>query len=180
MEKAGLLQEDSPVRTSASPEKEQELPEQGLVFGLNIGELLGSYDQDSQSWKTWEHSLFGGLMPFSARFPKSGIMRNGKVYGVVNLDCRTDGLECGLLPTPQKLALISQWKSAEYLLKNNGRRVSGVKVGANLSWLLTKWHLQNGGKKDRIIPDPCFYEMMMGYPEEWTDLADSEMRLSLK
>ena len=154
--------------------------EKGPVFGLNIGDLLTIYDHDTQSWKMSECLFTGDFARYSEALPKSGMMRNGKLYVVVSLDCPISGAGCGLLPTPNKLAVIGQWASAKYLLIGNGVRKSGAKVGSNLSWILSKWHLQNGGKPENIIPDPCLSETMMGYQENWTDLKDSATQLSLK
>ena len=47
---------------------------------MSIGELLAIYDPDSQSWKMSERLLIGDLMRYSEALPKSGIMRNGRIY----------------------------------------------------------------------------------------------------
>ena len=74
--------------------------QQGLVFGLNIGELLGIYDHDSQSWKMSECLFTGDYAKFSEALPKSGMMRNGRIYEQATWVRRTGGKESGLLPTP--------------------------------------------------------------------------------
>jgi hypothetical protein len=99
--------------------------ETGQVFGLNIGDLLGIYDPDSQSWKTSELSLFGGLMPFSGRFPKSGIMLNGKIYEQATWAHRTGGKESGLWPTPT-----TQEIESECELNERGRRIQKTGDGS--------------------------------------------------
>ena len=96
------------------------------------------------------------------------------LFQLLESEPRIGGTGYGLLPTPVASQLISQWASAKYLLYNNGVRNSGAKVGSNLSWLLSKWHLQNGGQEDCLIPDPCLSEMMMGYPIGYTDLKPLE------
>ena len=159
----GLLPEDSPARTSALPEKVQELPDRGLVFGLNIGDLLGIYDPDSQSWKTWEHSLFGGLMPFSDRFPKSGIMQNGKIYHQAKWAHGIRGNVYGLLFTPTRC----DYKGVHHNTKFTMRARQYKDLAGDL-------------ELKTIYPHPVFAEVLMGYPEKWTDLKDSEMQLSLK
>jgi hypothetical protein len=87
--------------------------------------------------------------------------------------------ESGLLPTPTHKALISWWASAQYKTAlpfnirkmTGGHRKSGAKIGSNLSWTLAEWHLRNGGQRDsELVPDPCFYEVMMGWPMQWTAL----------
>ena len=87
---------------------------------------------------------------------------------------RTDEIESGLLPTPTNRSVMNMWQTAEYLIKTNGVRRSGVKVGSSIAWTIAKWHLLNGGQKIKANPDPCFYEMMMGYPKDWTALQHSE------
>lgn len=74
----------------------------GLVFGLSIGDLLGIYDQDMQSWKTSVRSLFADSTEFLVRLPKSGIMRNGRIYEQATWVRRTGENEYGLslIPTP--------------------------------------------------------------------------------
>ncbi len=74
--------------------------EKGPVFGLNIGDLLTIYDPDSQSWKMSECLFTGDYARYSAAFPKSGIMLNGRIYEQATWVPRTAGKESGLWPTP--------------------------------------------------------------------------------
>ncbi len=74
--------------------------EKGLVFGLSIGELLTIYDPDSQSWKMSGCLFTGDYARYSAAFPKSGIMLNGRIYEQATWVPRTAGKESGLWPTP--------------------------------------------------------------------------------
>lgn len=74
--------------------------EKSLVFGGKCTESLASYDQESQLWKTFQLSLFGGLIPYSDHFPRSGMMRNGVLYQLHNLVHPTCGKDGFVLPTP--------------------------------------------------------------------------------
>ena len=74
--------------------------EKGPVFGLSIGELLTIYDPDSRSWKMSECLFTGDYARYSAAFPKSGIMRNGRIYAQATWAPRTGGKESGLWRTP--------------------------------------------------------------------------------
>jgi len=74
--------------------------EKGPVFGLNIGDLLTIYDRDSRSWKMSGCLFTGDYARYSAAFPKSGIMRNGRIYEQATWALRTGGKESGLWPTP--------------------------------------------------------------------------------
>jgi hypothetical protein len=96
MAQTGLSRGGFHARTSVSPEKAQELPERGLVFGLSIGDLLEIYDRDSQSWKM-SGSLFGGdYAKSSGALLKSGMMRNGRIYAQETWVQSTKGKENGL------------------------------------------------------------------------------------
>lgn len=74
--------------------------EKSRVFGGKCTESLASYDQESLSWRTCQLSLFGGYQMYSDRFPQSGMMQNGVLYQLHNLElptCEKDGF---VLPTP--------------------------------------------------------------------------------
>ena len=67
------------------------------------GKCSGSfawYDPDTSLWRTWQRCLTGGLMKFSGRWPKAGMMQNGRSYVLVTSDCPTEENESTLLPTP--------------------------------------------------------------------------------
>ena len=109
----------------------------------------GSFEEYSEILPTWGLMLDGVLIepPMSERFmPESGLR---------------------LLPTPTA-EQFSLWASAELLNKNIKTRKSGAKIGTSLSWVLASWHLKNGGTREKY-PDPCFSEMIMGFPIGWTD-----------
>ena len=89
------------VKTSPSPGKELELPENSLVFGLKCFELLASYDLDSQSLKMCQTSLDLGLTESSPTLPVSGMMRNGRLYRQEMLAHPTCENDYGSLPTPR-------------------------------------------------------------------------------
>ena len=151
--------------------------EVGPVFGLNIGDLLEIYDPDSQSWKMSGCLFTGDYGKSSAPLPKSGIMRNGKVYVLVSLECTISGNECGLWPTPAAsdgMGGIAK-KTAE--LKAKGLcRPSGVRMGSSLKWEKRITDTYNG--KGHLNPN--LSEWLMGYPINWTELLRAETRLSLK
>jgi hypothetical protein len=69
-------------------------------YGRNLPVSLAKYDLVTQSWKTFQHSLFGDLIAFSETWPRSGMMQNGIAYRLRPLVRLTDATECGLLPTP--------------------------------------------------------------------------------
>ena len=154
--------------------------EKGLVFGLSIGDLLEIYDHDSQSWKMSGCLFTGDYARSSGPLRKSGMMRNGKHYEVVSLDCPISGHGCGLFPTPNAAlglpGMIGEFCHKSMTRKEMGEsRPSGAKIGSCLKWdrRVIPYLIHNR-------PNPELCEWMMGYPKQWTDYADSETRLSLK
>lgn len=169
------------ARTLAAPAPEQDSKEQEAVSGTRWQESFAKWDHDSSSWKTPQCSLFGDLESFSETWPRWGIMRHGACFQPLMPELPIFERESGLLPTPTHKALISWWASAEYKTKQpfnikkmtGGQRKSGAKIGSNLSWTLAEWHLRNGGQRDsELVPDPCLYEVMMGWPIQWTASDD--------
>lgn len=69
--------------------------------GSSTPASLASYDRDTRSWKTSELLLDGGSMPYSGALPKSGTMRNGRIYAPPMSERPTGGKESGLWPTPR-------------------------------------------------------------------------------
>ena len=127
--------------------------EKGLVFSTKLLESVGYVDPNSLSLRTWQHSLLEetghGSVMSSEDLPKSGMMRNGKLYGRVNLGCPMEEKGCGLLPTPRRFMAYGA------LRKKKEGEWADVK---NLEDVV-------GGR-----PDPNLVEWMMGFPKGWTDL----------
>ena len=172
--------------------------ERGLVFGLNIGELLTIYDHDSQLWKMSGCLFTGDYAKYSEAFPRSGIMLSGRIYEQATWAQRTKGKESGLWPTPQASdgeggighspkaggmnlrTKVATWPTPE---ANCGKRGSQPKIKAGPSVLMPTYTINQAvrdrtGKAGKL--NPVWVEWLMGYPAKWTDLKDSEMRLSLK
>lgn len=68
--------------------------------GTSTPALLASYDHDTQSWRTLERSLFEGSIEYSGALPRSGTMRNGKIYAPPMSERPTGGSGSGLWRTP--------------------------------------------------------------------------------
>jgi hypothetical protein len=98
----GSSPEVSLARTSPLQVRARESGESGPVFGLRCTELLAHYDPDLQLWRTLERSLFEDLPMFWDRLPRSGMMRNGRIYEQATWVRRTEGNGSGSWPTPQK------------------------------------------------------------------------------
>ncbi len=68
-------------------------------YGSSMPASLASYDLDTRSWRTSERYLFEDLTQFWDRLPKSGTMRNGKIYAPP-MSAPHEGNGSGLWPTP--------------------------------------------------------------------------------
>jgi len=69
-------------------------------YGSSMPASLTSYDHDTQSWKTSERLLTGDLIEYSGALPKSGMMRNGRIYALLISERPIGGKESGLWRTP--------------------------------------------------------------------------------
>jgi hypothetical protein len=90
----------SRAKTSPSLGVAEESPASEADCGQSTPESLARYDRDSCLWRTAQHSLFGGLEPFSEIWPKAGSMRSGVAYPRPPLERLINGKESGLWPTP--------------------------------------------------------------------------------
>ena len=71
---------DSPVRTSAQPERAPESLGNDLDSGPKWREWFAKYIPDTCSWKTPQCSLLADSEPYSETWPRWGTMRNGVCY----------------------------------------------------------------------------------------------------
>ena len=167
----------------------------GRVFGGKCTELLVNYDQELQCWKMSQRSLFEEHQMFLGPWPKSGMMRNGQLYQLNNLEHPTVEIGYSLLPTPTKsdvdhhntgglIRRITYPEGQKRYSKGDYRNLPTPtkhlykETGAPSEWkrkgpsLLTKFIKPNQpiGKRPRLHPP--FVEWMMGYPIGWTNLED--------
>jgi hypothetical protein len=90
-----------PVKTSALQEKAQDLTENDQDCGEKWRGWSARYDQDSCGWKTAQLSLLGDSEQSSVIFPRSGMTRDGLLWGLPMLERPTSETGFGfLLPTP--------------------------------------------------------------------------------
>ena len=86
------------AKTSAQPEKAQELTESAVVCGSTWHASFAKYDHDTSLWKTPQCSLLGGLESFLETWPQWGLMRDGECWEQRTLEQTIKGIESGLLP----------------------------------------------------------------------------------
>jgi len=173
--------------------------EKGQVFGLKCGELLGTYDRNSQSWKMSQHSLFEDSMSCLDRLPKSGIMRNGAIYELLTPARPTGGKESGLWLTPRAVTI--EETPENFRARMNSKRPNDRKNGFATLQMQVKAQAeevkkfptpqaraQQDAPAERRRNTPClesqikiesdnagqlnpqFVEWLMGYPQNWTDI----------
>nr|WP_229365949.1 hypothetical protein [Fibrisoma montanum] len=132
--------------------------------------LIGQMDWSStRCYLTWKASVTKRYRRLTFRLRVSTLPTNGSAFG--------------LLPTPVKsdsmVQMVNGYRTTAYnKLHNNGKRPSGVKIGSQLGWDVFLLPDQTG---QRILDsgivgtlNPCFVEWMMGFPEDWTMVNDSE------
>ena len=154
-----LSQEDFPVRTSQLQETKQASKVHDPDYGGNCAELLATYNQDTRSWRTSQHSLVettgGGLEKFLETWPRSGMTVNGIAYRLEPLVLPMSGTVFGLsLPTPRV-----------------SRGFTNPTLGKERNDCLTTTLL--GKPVLGLRPKAQFVEWMMGYFIGWTELKDS-------
>lgn len=141
--------EDSPVRTSQLQERGRGLLEHAAGCGQSLTGSFAFYDRSTSSWRTYQHSLFGGLVEFSETWPKAGTMRNGNVFQCAILAFPTSGREFGLLPT--------------VTAKGNYNRAGVSSTSGDGLATVVK-------RLTGFFPGVEFYEVLMGFPPGWTEL----------
>lgn len=137
------------VRTSVSPEKEQESTESVADSGEKWSGWFAKLDRATSSWRTRQCSLLADLDVFSETWPKWGMMRGGVCWELTPVDFRIIEPECGWLPTPSgvnggrnnTMGRVDEWGGSSNPLR-------GTPIGKALS--------------------PNFEEIVMGWPIEWT------------
>jgi hypothetical protein len=92
----------SHARILARLEQAKESTAIDLDFGPNSPACLAWFDPDSHSLRTAQCSLFEDSTACYLTLPRSGTMRNGRVYPRPMSALRTSGSESGYWPTPTK------------------------------------------------------------------------------
>jgi hypothetical protein len=169
-EQSMLFAEDSHARTSASPiTAVLDWLESNPGYGESSPASFARFDPDTQSWKTYQYSVLGGLETFSETWPRAGMTRSGSAYQLVPLVPPISETESGFLPTPTATAN----QTAPSMQKHPGvRRLWSTPVADDTGHRKRRYSqggeplsFQAGGRLN-----PEWIEWLMGYPHKWTAL----------
>jgi hypothetical protein len=177
----------SRVRTLALLEKGLALAVSDPAYSSSLSESFASWSQGTCCWKTSQRCLFGGWIPYSERWPRSGLMQNGIAYRLPVLVPRISGTGSSFWPTPKAsrdgtsevtLQMVRDGKAEkslerivkmpEYWPTPHATCGTGPGSGPN----------KQGGENLQTAVggrlNPAWVEWLMGFPHGWTDLEDSE------
>ena len=171
--------EDSLVRTSPTRENGSASAVSGAVCGRSSPAPFAVYAPDSSSWRTSRRCFVGGWGRFSATWPRSGLMRNGKCYQRKPLVRLIRVAGRFLLPTPvASLSGVASCFNEAMVFRVTRfgvpRKISNSGVSGNAG--LTRLVLLATG----MYPLPTFGEWMMGFPKGWSGGMESETPSSPK
>ena len=136
---------------------------------------LAKFDPATSLWRTPQCSLIEDSIECLVTFPKWGLMRNGELWEQMPLAHPIEEKEFGYLPTPTASDQYNgNTKGIEYRNKRIIRtsQTTGTEFGARLTDF---YRLING-----VNLHPDFAEWMMGWPQGWTELADSRQSATAK
>ena len=146
------------AKISQLPAKGPELMEKEAACGEKWQGSSMKYDLVSCSWKTRQHSLFGGLEEFSETWPRWGTMRNGECWGLPMWDRGIKENESGLWATPnanmqaeitpeRALELGWVWKGTAWYTKD------GVKKNSSLTHQVKIWPTPRACMTGAVTPE---------------------------
>ena len=127
-----LYLEDFHARTSAQPEKVQELQAADQECGNIWLASLAKYDHSTSMWKTAQCSLLEDSMSFSLTLPRWGLMQNGALYPQQTLVQTIKENESGLWPTSNTLEGLAPKKLDRIMEYNNKSRPGRSYASMNL------------------------------------------------
>jgi hypothetical protein len=150
-----------PAKTLVSQEKAPELTANAQGYGLNLRGLLAKYDPYTHTLRTVQQSLLTDLSDCLLTWPEWGWMQNGECFERPALVHVITGIDFSWLLTPTA----QSWKA--WTFKNPYALVRTNHADGNLQEQLMRLY-------GRMTTPQC-QEILMGWPEEWTDLKPLEM-----
>jgi len=153
------------AKISASQVQASDLPVRGLDSGSKCFAWFATFDHATSSWRTSQLCFTGDLEPFSATWPRSGLMRNGTCSRCVPLVLHTHASACFLLPTPTKSdAGLGEIESPTRpdAITGKPRKVNAI----GLTWSTGLGRLSKIATG--LALSPRLPEWLMGFPRNWT------------
>lgn len=149
------LPEDSPVKTLANAEKEQDLAGKGQDCGWKWRESFAKLIPGLSLWKTRQCSLLEDSEPSLETWPEWGLMQSGECFELPALERPTTerGFSWLLTPTAQS------WKA--WTFRNPLALIRKNHADGNLQEQLMRLY-------QRMTTPRC-QEILMLWPEGWTD-----------
>jgi len=178
LEPSTLCPVDSPAKTLAAQETEKGLMGSGLASGARWRELFVRCDPVSSSWKT-HRCLWVEVLPWSSvTLPQWGMMRGGVCWERIMPEHHTDENGHGLWPTPRCTEARMKPRAPIASLLD-GTRSHGwdlcealwdAALTHNREWpgMVAPGEITEGG-----MPNPRYWEWLMGWPIGWTDVTQS-------
>ena len=150
------------AKTSVLPEKVKASQGPDRGFGRKCSGSFAKLIPGMSGWRTHQLSLLEGLEPFSKTWPKWGMMRTGECWEVSILEMYPTAKEYGfslLRPTAQCWRAWTFKKLSSLVRKNH--------ADGNLQ--------EQSARCFRKMITPESNEILMRWPEGWTDLKPLEM-----
>ncbi len=157
-----LYREAFHAKTSQPQEKAQELMESEAECGEKWQGSFAKYNLDSCSWKTHQCSLLGDLEEFSETWPKWGLMRNGECWEQTPLDYPITENEFGCWLPTMTVSMQNGCSSKRY------KGSQEYRGSMPMEWIRTS-------KACAQYFHPDYAELLMDFPDKWTDLRPLEM-----
>ena len=133
--------------------------------GLSYSDWFARYDPEASSWRTSQVSFMEELNTFSETWPRSGSLRNGEVSERQTLAHHTEESESSSWATPTGRDYKDGSNPSDKVPTNAllGRQAPRTPMPGNKSMNNTSLRL-----------NPKFVEWLMGWPEGWVGLTNSE------
>ncbi len=117
-----------PARTSVVPAKEPESQESKVDSFSRLSGSFAWLNRTTFSWRTFQLSLFGGWIPFLESWPKAGMMRNGVVSLLPELERITKDSGGGFWRTPDAGSHGNVATPTKCILNGTARRDQQVRL----------------------------------------------------
>ena len=132
-------------------------------YGTTSPESLAKWNPGSSSWRTFQVSLMGEPIPFSARWPRSGSTVNGALFELPKLAQTITERESSSSPVVPKCGVLWPTPTAQDG-KNSTLPPSQLERDSIIGALL------KSGSPSGGVVNPEWVEWLMGWPIGWTEL----------